>query len=385
LISKKKIKSIFFYALYALSALVFFVILFVNLSPQFGSNPTANQQKYYDTFANFIDGEFQNLEETPMFTEDISAWEFLKEEMVSSGKSVENNSNKKPSKDIIPHKIDYTLFKNLNANNYKIAWLGHSAFILNIEGKIILLDPMLGSHAAPVPIPSLKRYNETLPLDLDSLTNIDVVVISHDHYDHLDYSTIKRIKDNVNVFVVPSGVGNHLRKWKVKEEKIIELNWNEVFSIDNVEFTSLPARHFSGRGPLNRNSTLWSSWSIKSPIVKIYFSGDSGYGKHFKQIGKDHGPFDISLIDCGQYNKAWKHSHMFPSESVLAAKELGTKFFMPIHWGGFTLARHPWDEPVKEAIKKADEMGLKYFTPEIGEVVSKEKINREFNLWWEEY
>ena len=156
MISKKKIKSIFFYALYALSALVFFVILFVNLSPQFGSNPTANQQKYYDTFANFIDGEFQNLEETPMFTEDISAWEFLKEEMVSSGKSVENNSNKKPSKDIIPHKIDYTLFKNLNANNYKIAWLGHSAFILNIEGKIILLDPMLGSHAAPVPIPSLK-------------------------------------------------------------------------------------------------------------------------------------------------------------------------------------------------------------------------------------
>ena len=219
----------------------------------------------------------------------------------------------------------------------------------------------------------------------DSLINVDVVVLSHDHYDHLDYSTIKRIKANVSTFLVPYGLGNHLRRWGVEDNKIVELNWNEVFRIDEIEFTSLPARHFSGRGPLNRNSTLWSSWAIKSEAVKIYFSGDSGYGKHFKQIGLEHGPFDISLIDCGQYNKAWKHSHMFPSEAVLAAKELNSKHFMPIHWGGFKLAMHSWDEPVIESIKLAKRIGLKYLTPKIGEIISKEKLDKKFNLWWEEY
>ena len=168
-------------------------------------------------------------------------------------------------------------------------------------------------------------------------------------------------------------------------ENIIELNWNESFEKDNIEFTCLPARHFSGRGPLNRNSTLWSSWAIKSPFVKIYFSGDSGYGKHFKKIGDEHGPFNISLLDCGQYNKAWKYSHMVPSEAVLAAKDLGAEFFMPIHWGGFTLAMHPWDEPVEESIKFADKVGLSYLTPEIGEIVSKNKLNRRFTPWWERY
>jgi len=370
----QKIKSIFLYAIYTLLAIVVIVILFVSIAPQFGSNPTSEQIKYYGTFPNYRDGGFESLEKTPMMTGEVSTWEFFK-----------NDTNRKPKSEIIPKNINYSQFSKINEKDYKIAWLGHSAFIINLSGKIILLDPMLGSHAAPVPVPSLKRYNKILPINPDSLNNIDVVVLSHDHYDHLDYSTIKRIKDNVNTFVVPYGVGNHLRKWKVEEEKIIELNWNEVFKMDDMEFTCLPARHFSGRGPLNRNSTLWSSWAIKSPKVKIYFSGDSGYGKHFKQIGDDHGPFDISLIDCGQYNKAWKHSHMFPSEAVLAAKDLDTKFFMPIHWGGFTLSMHPWDEPVKESIKLANQIGLRYFTPEIGEVVSKEKLNKQFTPWWERY
>jgi L-ascorbate metabolism protein UlaG (beta-lactamase superfamily) len=368
------IKSFFLYTSYTLVTLAIVVVSFVNLAPQFGSNPTSEQIKYYGTFPNYRDGGFESLEKTPMMTGEVSTWEFFK-----------NDTNRKPKSEIIPKNINYSQFSKINEKDYKIAWLGHSAFIINLSGKIILLDPMLGSHAAPVPIPSLKRYNEILPINPDSLNNIDVVVISHDHYDHLDHSTIKRIKDNVNIFVVPHGVGNHLRKWEVKEENIIELNWNESFEKDNIEFTCLPARHFSGRGPLNRNSTLWCSWAIKSPFVKIYFSGDSGYGKHFKKIGDEHGPFNISLLDCGQYNKAWKYSHMVPSEAVLAAKDLGAEFFMPIHWGGFTLAMHPWDEPVEESIKFADRVGLSYLTPEIGEIVSKNKLNRRFTPWWERY
>ena len=380
----KKIKSIIYYTLLVLIAFVALIILFINISPQFGSNPSNKQINKYETFSNFNEDGFQNLEETPMFTEDVSGWDFFKDEMVSPSKP-NNNGDVKPVKNIIPNEIDYSLFKEVSPDKFKISWLGHSAFILNINGKIILLDPMLGTHAAPLPIPSLKRFNETLPLNLDSLANIDFVVISHDHYDHLDYSTIRRIKANVSTFIVPYGIGNHLRGWGVEDKKITELNWNEVFKINEIEFTSLPARHFSGRGPLNRNSTLWSSWAIKSSTIKIYFSGDSGYGNHFKQIGLEHGPFDISLIDCGQYNKAWKHSHMFPSQAVLAAKELNSNYFMPIHWGGFTLAMHPWDEPVKESIKLAKQIGLNYFTPKIGEIVSKEKLDKKFNSWWEEY
>ena len=380
----KKIKSIIYYALLVFLVFIAVIILFINISPQFGSNPSSEQINRYEAFSNFNEDGFQNLEETPMFTEDVSVWDYFKDEMIAPSKP-NDKSDVKPISDIIPNQINYLLFNEVNPFDFKISWLGHSAFILNIDGKIILLDPMLGTHASPVPIPSLRRFNQTLPLDPDSLTNIDIVVLSHDHYDHLDYSTIKRIKANVKTFLVPYGIGNHLKKWGVEEEKIIELNWNEVFKIDEIEFTSLPARHFSGRGPLNRNSTLWSSWAIKSSAVKIYFSGDSGYGKHFKQIGLEHGPFDISLIDCGQYNKAWKHSHMFPFEAVLAAKDLNSKYFMPIHWGGFTLAKHPWDEPVEESIKLAKQIGLKYFTPRIGEIVSKEKLNKQFNSWWEEY
>ena len=368
------VRSFFLYVIYFLLFIVLCIVAFLFIAPQFGSNPTSDQITHYKTFKNFKDGAFESLEKTPMMTGEISTWEFFMRQ-----------ENRKPDADIIPKRINLTNFNDLGSNKYKIAWLGHSAFMMNIDGKVILLDPMLGTHAAPVPLPSLKRFNNTLPINLDSLSIIDIVIISHDHYDHLDYSTIKKIRANVELFLVPLGVGNHLRRWNVAEEKIIELNWNENYLTNELTITCLPSRHFSGRGPTNRNSTLWGSWSIRSSSVKIYFSGDSGYGKHFKQIGDEYGPFDISLIDCGQYNKAWKYSHMFPSEAILAAKDLKTEFFMPIHWGGFTLAMHQWDEPVEKSIRLADEIGLKYFTPLLGEVITEKSIKGPFNKWWVKY
>ena len=367
----KKILQYIFYIIVALTALV---ILYVFSAPQFGSNLSKIQKQQYKSFSNFEDDSFKNIEYTPVMTGEVSTWDFFKKD-----------SNRQPIRDIIPEKFDYSKFKNISNRQYFISWLGHSAFIINISGSIVMLDPMLGSHAAPVPIPSLKRYNSVNPIDIDSLDTIDYVLISHDHYDHLDYSTIKKIRKKVNYFIVPLGVDNHLKKWGISSEKIISLNWNQNYESNDINFICLPARHYSGRGAFNKNSTLWSSWAIKSPIVKIYFSGDSGYGKHIKKIGSDHGPFDISFIDCGQYNKAWKYAHMFPEEAVLAALELKSNYFMPIHWGAFTLALHPWDEPVEESIKYSRAMGLKCITPRIGSLVSDETLDGKNDLWWKNF
>ena len=350
------------------------ILLFINISPQFGSNPKKIEKKYYSGYSNYEDGEFKNKEATELFTDEMSFWDFFKTEI-----------NREPIKELIPLDLDINSFISNNSNEIELVWLGHSAFIININGIIILLDPMLGNHAAPVPLPSLKRYSSQLAFDIDELEKIDFVIYSHDHYDHLDYPTIKKIKDKVGLFIVPLGIGNHLKSWGVNKNFIKELNWDESHKHNEIEFVCLPARHFSGRGPLNRNSTLWSSWAIKSPLGKIYFSGDSGYGSHFEEIGLNHGPFDISLIDCGQYNKAWKFSHMFPKQSVKAAKDLKSEYLIPIHWGAFTLASHSWIEPPEVVLMEAEKLQQKYLIPEIGQILKLGANYKTSKTWWRNF
>ena len=359
--------------------LVFFVLsvftaLFINLSPQFGSNPSSYQKKLYSRFGNYVNGEFKNDEPTKLFTEEMSMANFFKD-----------HPNQVPKKDIIPMELDIESFKSHSNGKFKLSWLGHSAFIMNLGGNIILLDPMLGQFAAPVPVPSLKRYSTQIAFSVEDIDTIDMVVYSHDHYDHLDYSTIKKIKGKVGLFIVPHGVGNHLRSWGVSEQSIVELNWEDSIEVNGIEFVCLPARHFSGRGPFNRNSTLWSSWAIKSEHGKIYFSGDSGYGKHLKKIGDEHGPFDISLIDCGQYNKAWKYSHMFPEQSIKATKDLKGEYLIPIHWGAFTLSTHSWIEPPEKVFANAEKLGQKIILPQIGQIISLKQTNYKIKKWWKEF
>ena len=357
--------------LYVLLFLTFVIVLFINVSPQFGSNPNKSQKLFYSNFRNFESGEFKNNEPTALFTDEMSFWDFFKTEL-----------NREPVKEIIPLEMDVESFVSSDKDDFKLVWLGHSAFIMNISGKVILLDPMLGSHAAPLPMPSLKRYSSQFAFDINDLDKIDFVILSHDHYDHLDYPTIKKIKDKVVQFIVPYGIGNHLTSWGVNKESITELNWEQSYKNDDIEFICLPARHFSGRGPLNRNSTLWSSWAIKNKKGKVYFSGDSGYGSHFKKIGKEHGPFDFSLIDCGQYNKAWKYSHMFPEQAIKAAVDLNTKYLIPIHWGAFTLSSHSWIEPPEIIFKESKNYNQGFIIPEIGQVLVLNKENKTVARWW---
>tara|TARA_X000001036_G_scaffold68326_1_gene59280 strand:- start:852 stop:1958 length:1107 start_codon:yes stop_codon:yes gene_type:complete len=357
-----------------ISVLIIFTILFLNINPEFGSNPSSAQKKEYSTFFNYVDGEFKNNQETPLFTDKMSTYDFFK-----------GHPNQEPVKDVIPKDVDIKSFINNSIEKIKVSWLGHSAFLISINGKIVMLDPMLGKYAAPVPMPTLKRYSSKIAFSVEELDTIDIVIYSHDHYDHLDYPTIKKIQDKVGMFIVPHGVGNHLRGWGVRESSITELNWGESTVLYGEEYICLPARHFSGRGPLNRNSTLWSSWAIKSQYGKIYFSGDSGYGKHLKEIGDTHGPFDFVLIDCGQYNKAWKFSHMFPEQSILAARDLRADYLIPIHWGAFTLSTHSWIEPPEIVLDKATEMNQKIILPQIGQVLLMNQQEYNITKWWRKF
>ncbi len=249
-----------------------------------------------------------------------------------------------------------------------------------MEGKRILLDPMLGPAASPVPIFG-KRFALEQPIDIRQFTRIDAVLISHDHYDHLDYRTIRRLKKHVRHFYVPLGVGSHLRRWGVDPRRITELDWWDSVEIDGIQLTATPAQHFSGRGLSDRNRTLWASWAIRGSHQNIFFSGDSGYGPHFKEIGDRLGPFDFTMMECGQYNEKWASIHAMPEESVQGNIDLRGKVMMPIHWGSLQLAVHTWTDPVERATTEAALRGVRLVTPMIGESFLVEE-NIPSTPWW---
>lgn len=346
-------------------------ILFLNLSPQFGKNPSKEQKEEFSKLENYAVGKFQNLSPSPM---DIKFSEMLKEYSKKS-------ENRSPKSNIPIEKISASFFDQ-DSLATRLFWFGHSAFYLEMDGKKILIDPMLGNKPSPIPFMGPDRYSKELPISIEELPNIDAVIFSHDHYDHLDYETIKKIKDKVDHFYVPLGVGNHLESWGVAKENISELNWWESIDFQGINLICAPSRHFSGRGMFNRASTLWCSWIIEGSEHKIYFSGDSGYDSHFKEIGDKYGPFNLSLIECGQYNPQWKNIHMMPEETVQAAADLQSKLTMPIHWGAFTLAFHSWTDPIERALKKGIELNQKVITPKIGEVIILGNADVPQEKWW---
>ncbi|WP_343218576.1 MBL fold metallo-hydrolase [Campylobacter concisus] len=210
---------------------------------------------------------------------------------------------------------------------------------------------------------------------------IDIALISHDHYDHLDYKTILELKDRIAKFLVPLGVKAHLIKWGVDEGKIYEFDWFGDLKIGNLNFTFCPSRHFSGR-TFKRNTTLWGGWAVEEAGFSFYFSGDGGYGKHFKMINEKFGGFDLVFIENGAYSDGWPYVHIKPEESAQALKDLGARLGVPVHWGKFDLSYHAWDEPIKRFEKTATKLELNYATPMIGEVFSVQNPPRK--KWWDE-
>ncbi|WP_130616749.1 MBL fold metallo-hydrolase [Cohnella abietis] len=263
-----------------------------------------------------------------------------------------------------------------------VTWFGHSAILLRLDGKTIFLDPMLGKRPSPFPVFGGKRFSESLPIEIEQLPSIDAVIFSHDHYDHLDYGSIKKLMHKVKRFIVPLGVAAHLERWGVDPAIITEHDWWDEFDFEGLSLASAPARHFSGRSVGDRNSTLWCSWVIMGKQAKVFFSGDSGYGPHFEQIGSKYGPFDLTLMECGQYDEKWAAIHMLPEETVQAHQDVKGKLMIPIHWGAFTLALHDWTDPAERSTKAAKANNVAIATPRIGQTVTIGAAEFPTTAWW---
>jgi L-ascorbate metabolism protein UlaG (beta-lactamase superfamily) len=261
-----------------------------------------------------------------------------------------------------------------------IVWFGHSSYFIHINGKNILVDPVFSGNASPISL-FAKNYQGSNTYSTDDFPELDMVLITHDHYDHLDYASILKLKEKTKHFYTSLGVGAHLAYWGVEESRITEFDWWDELSLDsNIQLIAAPARHFSGR-KFTRGKTLWASYILKAPGTTLYLGGDSGYDTHFKEIGEKYGPFDLALLECGQYNLYWPSIHMMPEETAQAALDLKAKRLMPVHWSKFTLALHPWNEPVSRVTAAATKLGVQVTTPMIGEQIVIDSLYPD-QKWW---
>jgi L-ascorbate metabolism protein UlaG (beta-lactamase superfamily) len=266
------------------------------------------------------------------------------------------------------------------AGRIAVSWFGHSTALLEIDGYRVLTDPVWSERCSPSDVVGPGRMHPP-PVPLDALPALDAIVVSHDHYDHLDIDTIIALaRTQWAPFVVPLGVGAHLREWGIPDERIIELDWNERAQIDELTLICTPARHFSGRF-LNRNVTLWASWAIIGPAHRAYFGGDTGYTKSFAEIGKEHGPFDVTLMPVGAYNTVWPDIHMNPEDAVQAHVDVNGGLLVPIHWCTFRLAPHPWAEPIERLLAAAGVANVAVAVPKPGGRVDP-TATAEFEPWW---
>lgn len=341
--------------------------LFMKFYPSFGSAPSLNDKKEYSKRAdNYKGGKFYNNSDFKVLYANLEENHYV---------------SKKKSKPIdeIPI-VKPSFLNNPSIDTLSVTWLGHSSILMQMHGMNILVDPIFSKYSSPFSFVGPERFSKP-PLSIDDLPNIDIVIISHDHYDHLDYNTIKKIDKKTSKYVVPLGVENHLEKWNVKKNKIINMAWWEEINIKGLTIGCMPARHHSGRRLFDRFSSLWASWVFEDEYHRVFESGDTGFDTHFNDIYNKYKEFDLALIDSGQYDTKWKSNHMVPEESVEAGKILNSKVIMPIHWGAFKLSNHPWDDGVERFTIKADEQDIKYITPKIGETVIYGK-DMPSDKWW---
>jgi L-ascorbate metabolism protein UlaG (beta-lactamase superfamily) len=273
-----------------------------------------------------------------------------------------------------------TLADLMAAPNHSVYRLGHSTLLLKMQGKFWITDPVFAERASPVQWAGPKRFHQP-PISIDELPAIEAVILSHNHYDHLDYQAVLKLADKTNVFLTPLGVGDTLIKWGIDASKVRQFDWWQGTEVAGIRFVATPSQHFSGRGLFDGNSSLWASWVMIDGDTRIFFSGDTGYFDGFKRIGEQFGPFDLTLMETGAYNVEWPHVHMQPEETLQAHIDLKGRWLLPIHNGTFDLAMHAWHEPFDRILALAWERSVSITTPQMGEVFNLTQPQRG-SAWW---
>ena len=358
-------------ALVIILALIVTVNLFLR-QPQFGRASSGERLQHIRKSPNYKNGQFQNLSNTPALTEGTSYYKVMKEFFFNKSK------RGKPPVELPSKTVDLL---NLDKKKDVLVWFGHSSYFMQLDGKRILVDPVFSGSASPLKF-TTRSFKGSDAYTAEAIPEIDYLFITHDHWDHLDYDTVMKLKTKIKKIITGLGVGEHLEHWGFDKNIIIEKDWNEVIPLDD-GFTVItaPARHFSGRG-FKRNISLWMSFILQTPSMKIYIGGDSGYDDHFREIGNKFGPFDLAILESGQYGKNWKYIHMMPGEVVQAARDLKAKILLPVHWSKFLLSVHAWDEPMIHVLEEAKKKNVTVIHPMIGEtIILKEPVRS--TPWWE--
>ena len=343
--------------------------------PQFGAAMTGARLERAKANPQYRDGRFVNLQpETPTST--VAMFDYLVRQF--SGDEV-----RVPPSPLPVLAVDKAaLAAAPGASSLRAFWIGHASVYVEVDGLRLLLDPVFAERVSPIAI-GPKRFHPP-PIALADLPKIDAVLVSHDHYDHLDMETVQHLAARGTRFFVPLGIGAHLERWGVPLAQIEEMEWWQRKTLGNVEFVCTPTRHYSGRGLGDRSATLWSSWSVLGPRHRFFYSGDTGYGAHFADIGSRLGPFDLAFVKIGAYGPgpSWIDIHMPPEQSVQAHRDVRAKRMFPVHWSTFNLAYHDWDEPIRRTVAEARRTGVEVVTPRLGEWVD---ADREFasTPWWE--
>lgn len=362
---------IFIY-LFAVIVIILFTVWLYMQQAKFGKAPNGARLEKMKAAPNYKNGKFQNIHITPNLSENTSIW--------------------KVSKDFIFGKYEHTIpldalpiiptdLKSLDKNQNVLIWMGHSSYFLQLEGVRFLMDPVLSGSASPLPR-SVKAFNGADHFKAEDMPEIDYLVITHDHYDHLDFKTIKAIQANVKQVICPLGVGAHIEHWGFENSQIIEENWGASAPLTHgITIHYTPARHFSGR-TFKRNNTLWTSYVIESRGKKYFIGGDSGYDTHFQDIGAAFGPFELVILENGQYNENWRNIHALPSEQLQIIRDLKAQKVMTVHHAKFKLANHTWKMPLEGISQICIDNDVSLLTPKIGEVVYLDR-NQVFEKWWE--
>ena len=366
---------------FLLKLLIFLVFLLILIAtgacvilnrPEFGQEPSGDRLKRIQNSAFYKDGAFQNLNPTPQFNENVSTvgvmWRIL----------TQTTKDKTPKEAFHFVKTD---LHALSPDENVLVWMGHSSYFIQLDGKKFLIDPVFIGYAGPFKFMN-KSFKGSDLYTTEDIPELDFLLITHDHWDHLDYETVMELFPKTKIVITGLGTGAHLEYWGLAAEKLIELEWYEKAELgEGFTVQAEPARHFSGRG-LKRNGTLWVSFMLQSPTQTIYIGGDTGYDDHFKEIGSRYDSVDLAILENGQYNSDWPYIHLMPGEQIRATKDLKAKRLLPVHNSKFALANHAWYEPLALMAEQNDN-SVRVLFPKIGQKLDWTDDGQVFEYWWE--